>query len=328
MITLTSSMIPSRFQNLRNKRVVVLGASGFIGSHLVDSLLSYGCHVTAVARKLPGMISIASQSHPLLNYCSANLCDRNVLDSIFNDIDIVVHLASGTLPKSSNDSPESDVQINLLGSLNVLESAVKNKVSKVVFLSSGGTVYGNPVCTPIDETHPTNPICSYGINKLAIEKYCFLYQQLYGLDTIILRLANPYGERQRLDLGQGVVPAFLGRALRNQPLEIWGDGSTIRDFLYISDVVDAISLACLYKANGSQNLFNIGSGKGVSLNELIFLIEKVVDKKLDIVYKSSRSFDVPSNILSISKAQEHLAWCPQVSNEDGLKRFFNYLKSS
>ena len=216
----------------------------------------------------------------------------------------------------------------ICGSLNVLECAVKNKVSKVVFLSSGGTVYGNPVFTPIAETHPTNPICSYGINKLAIEKYCFLYQQLYGLDTVILRLANPYGERQRLDSGQGVVPVFLGRALRNQPLEIWGDGSTIRDFLYISDVIDAITSACLYEADGSQNLFNIGSGKGISLNELIFLIEKVVDKKLDIVYKSSRSFDVPSNILSISKAQEYLAWYPKVSNEDGLRRFFSYLKTS
>ena len=220
--------------------------------------------------KFPGLISLASQSHPSLNYSCADLCDRDVLDLLFKDIDIIVHLASGTLPKSSNDSPKIDVQINLLGSLNVLECAVKNKVSKVVFLSSGGTVYGNPVFTPIAETHPTNPICSYGINKLAIEKYCFLYQQLYGLDTVILRLANPYGERQRLDSGQGVVPVFLGRALRNQPLEIWGDGSTIRDFLYISDVIDAITSACLYEADGSQNLFNIGSGKGISLNELIF----------------------------------------------------------
>ena len=215
--------------------------------------------------------------------------------------------------------------INLVGGLNVINASLKAKVKKLVFISSGGTVYGTPQYIPITENHPLNPICSYGINKLGVEKYCYLYKEIYDLNVVILRLANPYGDRQRLVSSQGVVPAFLDRAISGKPLEIWGDGSTIRDFLYISDVINAILQACFY--NGSEYIFNIGSGSGVSLNDLVRAIETEFHQSLDVIYKPSRGFDVPINVLCIKRAQSLLNWSPKISIAEGLSRFRSYLGS-
>lgn len=211
-------------------QAVVVGASGFIGSHLVDTLLAEGFRVRALARHLPGLISMSAQMHPALSLQPLDMADRLGLEQALTNADVVVHLASGSLPQSSNRNPHADVGVNLIGALNLLEAARYASVPRLVVVSSGGTVYGVPQQVPIPEDHPTDPICSYGITKLAIEKYVALYRQLYGLDGIVLRVANPYGERQRLEASQGVVPVFLGRALRGEALEIWGDGSTVRDF--------------------------------------------------------------------------------------------------
>ena len=240
--------------------------------------------------------------------------------------DIVIHLASSSLPSTSNLDPQGDVEINLLGALNIFQACLENNVSRLIIVSSGGTVYGLPDSTPIKEDHSTNPICSYGVVKLAIEKYAHLYQYLHNLNTIVLRLANPYGERQRLNLTQGVIPAFLSRAINNQAVEIWGDGSTIRDFIYISDVVDAIKMACIY--NGSENTFNIGSGTGLTLNQLINIISEVQGNQLKAIYKTPRKFDVPTNVLSIEHAQKHLGWKPKVSAYDGIRKYYRYLISN
>jgi UDP-glucose 4-epimerase len=154
---------------------------------------------------------------------------------------------------------------------------------------------------------------------LAIEKYVALYRQLHGLDGLVLRLANPYGERQRLDATQGVVPVFLGKALRGEPLQIWGDGSTVRDFLYISDVVAALLATANYQ--GEERLFNVGSGEGLSLNQLVTLLEGELQRPIDVQYLPSRGFDVPTNVLSIELAQRCLRWRPQVTVAEGLLRF-------
>ena len=150
-----------------------------------------------------------------------------------------------------------------------------------------------------------------------------MYRDLSDLNSVILRLANPYGYRQRLDHGQGVVPIFLKRAITSCPLEVWGDGSVIRDFLHIYDVIEAVKLASLYE--GSEYIFNIGSGNGLSLNELISIIQNIANKKLDVIYKESRSFDVPTNVLSIKKAEEYLNWSPTISALEGLTSFYNHL---
>ena len=312
--------------SLSGQSFVVIGASGFIGSHLVDHLLINGARVAGISRGNPGLLSSFAINHPLFKLLSSNILDKAALSSAFNSVDYVIHLASSSLPKSSNDNPSADVTTNLLGSLNVLEACVTSGIKRFVFISSGGTVYGVPQFVPISEDHPTEPLCSYGITKLAIEKYIQLFRQLHGLNAIILRLANPFGERQRLTSNQGVVPVFLSHALTSLPLEIWGDGSTIRDFIYISDVVDAIIAACI--SDTRQLIFNIGSGKGTSLVELVRMIEEIHGQSLVINFKDARSFDVPSNVLSIELANQLLGWSPTVQVSDGINRLYQSLLSN
>ena len=304
-------------------QAVVTGASGFIGSHLVDGLLSAGYRVKALGRHLPGLIAPSAQTHPNLSLLSVSLADRLALQQALEGSELVFHLASGSLPQSSNRDPHADVQVNLLGTLNLLEAARLTGVKRLVMVSSGGTVYGIPKAVPIPETHPTDPICSYGITKLAMEKYVALYRQLHGLEGVVLRVANPFGPRQRLDAAQGVVPVFLGKALRHEPLQIWGDGSTVRDFLDVADVVDALLAVVRYK--GAESLFNIGSGQGLSLNQLIALLEQQLNRSLDVQYLPSRGCDVPTNVLCIDRAKEALNWAPKIPVADGLRRLCDSL---
>ena len=304
-------------------QAVVTGASGFIGSHLVDGLLAAGYRVKALGRNLPGLIGVEAQSNPNLSLFPVALADRLALQEALEGAQVVFHLASGSLPQSSNRDPQADVHVNLLGSLNLLEAARLNGVKRLIMVSSGGTVYGVPQAVPISEAHPTDPICSYGITKLAIEKYVALYRLLHGLDGLVLRVANPFGPRQRLDAAQGVVPVFLGKALRHEPLQIWGDGSTVRDFLDVSDVVAALLMAAKYQ--GDQCVFNIGSGQGLSLNQLIVLLEAQLNRSLEVEYLPSRGCDVPTNVLCIDRAKEALGWTPQISVEEGLKRLCDSL---
>ena len=310
---------------LEGSRVVVFGGTGFIGSHLIDALLSLNCSVLIAARSYPGLVSPDKLNHPSLHFQIVDITNAELVDNVLQGIDIVFHLASGSLPQSSNDSPKDDVSINLQGSLNILNSCVNNNVKKFVFLSSGGTVYGIPKHVPITENHSTEPICSYGITKLAIEKYIALYRYHHHLDCVILRLANPYGERQRLKATQGVVPVFISCALADQPLYIWGDGSVVRDFLHVSDVVQAILKSCNY--HGSEYIFNVGSGSGMSLLDLVKTIEDIHDFPLRIIFQEARTFDVPTNVLSIELAKRHLNWAPQIPATEGLTLFYRYLKS-
>jgi len=304
-------------------QAVVTGASGFIGSHLVDGLLRAGYRVKALGRQLPGLISVEAQLHPDLTLSSVPLADGLALQQTLEGSRVVFHLACGSLPQTSNRDPQADVQVNLLGSLNLLEAARLTDVKRLVMVSSGGTVYGVPREVPIPETHPTDPICSYGITKLAIEKYVALYRQLHGLEAVVLRVANPFGPRQRLDATQGVVPVFLGRALRGDPLQIWGDGTTVRDFLDVSDVVEALLMAA--RSQSDEYLFNIGSGQGLSLNQLVGLLETQLQRSLNVEYLPSRGCDVPTNVLCIERAKQALGWTPRVSVAEGLQRLCDSL---
>jgi UDP-glucose 4-epimerase len=304
-------------------QAVVFGASGFIGSHLVDGLLQHGYRVKALARHLPGLIGTTAQAHSDLSLIPMDMADGLATQEAFAGADVVFHLASGSLPQSSNRDPQADVQVNLIGALKMLEAARQAQVKRLVMVSSGGTVYGDPQQVPINEEHPTDPTCSYGICKLAIEKYVALYRQLHGLDGVVLRVANPYGERQRLDATQGVVPVFLGKALRGEPLQIWGDGTIVRDFLYVSDVVDALLAAASCK--GEEYVFNVGSGEGLSLNQLVTLLEVELQHSIAVEYLPSRSFDVATNVLCIDRAKRCLGWIPQVPVAEGLHRLCSSL---
>jgi UDP-glucose 4-epimerase len=181
-----------------------------------------------------------------------------------------------------------------------------------------------PRVTPIRESHPTDPISSYGIHKLAIEKYLHMNHALYGLDYRVLRVANAYGERQRTDKAQGAVAAFLERALRGEPIQIWGDGSVVRDYVYAGDIAHAFLQVVQYQ--GQERVFNIGSGQGVSLNELVDAIATVIGRRPGVEYTPGRQFDVPINVLDISRAQQHLGWQPRTRLIDGLRRTYEWMR--
>jgi UDP-glucose 4-epimerase len=240
--------------------------------------------------------------------------------------EVVFHLVSTTLPNTSNLDPAFDVETNVIGSIRLLEHALRAGVKRVIFVSSGGTVYGIPALLPIPEEHPTFPICSYGITKLTVEKYLYLYRHLHGLDSVVLRIANPYGERQRTQGSQGAVAVFLGKALRGEPIEIWGDGSVVRDYIHISDVVRALLAAMVY--TGHHRLFNIGSGSGSSLNEVIAAIEAATNVTPIRRYLDARPFDVPKSVLSIERAVSELDWRPTVSLPAGVALTANWLRAS
>jgi len=201
---------------------------------------------------------------------------------------------------------------------------VEQKIPKIIFISSGGTVYGNPMYLPIDEKHPTDPLVSYGITKLAIEKYLQLYSHLYGIRAITLRVANPYGERQRIETAQGAIGVFLHHALKGLPVEIWGDGSITRDYIHVSDVAEAFVRAVEY--SDAKSCFNISSGAGTSLNELIGMLENVLGKRVEIRYLPGRPFDVPVSILSNDLARDELEWAPSISMRDGIARTADWMK--
>ena len=235
-----------------------------------------------------------------------------------------MHLISTTLPKGSNDTPIYDVQSNVVSTLQMLDAMVRAKVSRIVFISSGGTVYGAPRYLPIDEEHPTHPLVSYGVTKLMIEKYLHIYQNVHGIRPVVLRVANPYGERQRIETAQGAVGVFAHRALRGQSIEIWGDGSVTRDYIHVQDVADAFAQALVYE--GDRTCFNISAGVGASLNELVVMLGEVLGQSLDVRYLPGRPFDVKVNVLSNALAHQELGWVPRIGMREGLERTVEWMR--
>lgn len=297
-------------------RYLVMGGTGFIGSHLVDELADCSEPVRVLSRGLTTQAQWPRQ--PGVEFVAADFSGAAGVEAAVRGCEVVFHLVSTTLPKSSNENPLFDLETNVGGTLGLLEAARRNGVKKIVFISSGGTVYGRPRATPIPEGHPTDPICAHGVAKLAIEKYLHLYHALHGLDYCVLRVANAYGARQRAEQAQGAVGVLLERALGGGAFEIWGDGSVIRDYVYVTDVARALVEAARYRGDGK--VFNIGTGRGTSLNELAGFVEQASGRKVQRVYRPARLFDVGENVLDVTRARAQLGWSPRVTLEDGLRR--------
>lgn len=304
-----------------NKKILVLGGTGYIGSHLIDALLDEGYSVKVFDRKNTKFVGQNTKTN--LEVIQGDITSDRDLSDVLSECDVCFHLISTVVPNTSNLNPIFDIETNLIGSLRLLDCVVKSKIKKFVFLSSGGTVYGKALKLPIGEDHPTNPLCAYGITKLAIEKYLFLYQQLYGLNYVVLRLSNPYGGRQPTQSTQGAIAVFLGKVLRNEMIEVWGDGSIIRDYVHITDVVRA--MLCSIKYEGPSCILNIGSGHGRSLNEILEEIEFVTGLSLKRTYSIQRLFDVKACVLDINRARKILDWNPIVDFQDGLKAWWEQL---
>jgi Nucleoside-diphosphate-sugar epimerases len=305
-------------------KALVIGGNGFIGTSLVDLLLQRGISVRVFDR-YPSRFTepLSDVEYQLGDFGNAGEMCQAVAGA-----DCVFHLAYTTLPETSNEDPVYDVRSNVIDTIQLIQQCCESGVSKFVFVSSGGTVYGIPQSVPIKEDHPTEPICSYGITKLTIEKYLNLFRRTHGLDYSIARIANPYGERQNPNAKQGAIGVFLGKIAKGEPVTIYGDGKVVRDFLYISDASDALLACAEYKpTDDGTRCFNIGSGEGCSLNQLVDTIKRVVDVKVDVTHIPARVVDVESNVLDISLAKTVLGWKPEVDLESGLARSWKWIKS-
>lgn len=303
-------------------RFCVIGGSGFIGRNLVTSLMMHPARraIRAVVNKFPTDLF---NNLPSVEVRTARLEDASSLAQAIEGSDVVYHLASGTIPSTSNADMRRDIEVNLSGSLNLLDACLQAGVQRIVYISSGGTVYGRLNQVPVPESHPTFPICSYGIVKLAVERYLHLYNALYSLDYTVLRLSNPYGQFQSSNGLQGAVPVFISKLLRREPIEIWGDGSVVRDFLHVDDVVRALHLAA-QMPKGECGIYNVGSGRGTSLNELLEMLARVSDLPIATVYSPGRNYDVPRSVLDVSKIRADLGWQPQLNLEEGLRKTFDW----
>jgi UDP-glucose 4-epimerase len=305
-------------------RCLVLGGGGFLGGHLVEALQTEGFKVRVFDR-VPRRAT-AARIDPETDWYEGDFGNRGDVDASLKECDVAFHLVATTLPRSSNEDPVHDLESNLVPTVRFLEAAVERGVKKVVFASSGGTVYGIPQTVPIAENHPTRPLCSYGIHKLAIEQYLHLYHTLYGLRYCVLRLANPFGERQRSDASQGAVAVFLDQALRGDKITVWGDGCAVRDYVYVGDVARAFCLAATHES--AAGVFNVGSGEGHSVNDLLAAIERLLGRDVPRRYTQGRAFDVPVNVLDVGLADRGLGWRPRLTFQEGLERTLRWLQAS
>jgi UDP-glucose 4-epimerase len=301
-------------------KVLVLGGNGFIGSHIVDGLISAGHRVRVFDRG-------SELYRPPLAGVEYHLGDFGDAESVATAVagmDIVYHLASSTVPSTSNLDPVADIQSNLVHSVQLLQTMVEKDVSRIVFLSSGGTVYGIPDVSPIPETYRLRPICSYGVVKVAIENYLFMFQSLHKIRPVVLRASNPYGERQGHVGVQGVIGTFLQKIRAGEQIEVWGDGSVVRDFIHVSDLAD---LCVRVGVSGYCGILNAGSGEGYSIRDVIDVLARATDRKLDPVYKQGRAYDVPKVVLDVSKAYREFNWKPEIELLQGVRNTSKWMSS-
>jgi UDP-glucose 4-epimerase len=308
---------------LEGKNCLVLGAGGFLGKALCEGLCENGARVIGLVRRSPPMLC----PNLPISWISGDLADQSALLRVVRGQDFVFHLAYDSIPETSNRNPTDDLLHNVAPTLGLLDLCCAEGVGKVIFPSSGGTVYGITQCDSVtNENAPANPISAYGITKLTIEKYLALYKHLHNLDFHVLRISNSYGPGQSPYKRQGLVATILHRALTGQPIEIWGDGEIVRDYLHIRDVVRAFVTASQYK--GDFRVMNVGSGVGLSVNRVVNDIEHTLgDTNISRRYEPSRMADVPRNVLDIALIRRETGWRPEVPWTGGLLETASWMRA-
>ncbi|MCX7879161.1 MAG: NAD-dependent epimerase/dehydratase family protein [Ignavibacteria bacterium] len=304
-------------------KILVTGGAGFIGSHIVDAYINLGYDVTIVDN-----LSTGSQKN--LN-SKARFIKMDINDSIIEELicdekfDIINHHAAQIDVRISVENPFFDAQTNILASLRIYESAKKSNVKKIIFASSGGTVYGEQIYFPADENHPLLPCSPYGISKLANEKYLFYYKTIHNLDYVALRYSNVYGPRQNPYGEAGVVAIFTKKFLIGEQPIINGDGFNTRDYVYISDVVRANVLALKENVNGS---FNIGTGKEHDVNYIFQKLKEITGSNLPKIHGPAKPGEQRRNSLSYEKFYLATGWKPEIDFDEGLKKTVEFFKNN
>jgi UDP-glucose 4-epimerase len=304
---------------MKKKAVLLLGGGGFLGSALVKGLHE--------KRRPVHILSLHAQ--PLafsdVSIHEGKIDDVAFLQKLLPDCDTVVHLASATTPGRSAHRPLLEATENIEPTLRLLEVLEAYDMHKIIFVSSGGTLYGNPTTIPVNEDYPLSPISYHGAGKWAIEAFFRVYATRPDRNLIILRPSNLYGPGQALREGFGVVRTMLEHLRSDTVMEIWGEGETVRDFLYIEDMVEACLL--LFELRGVSGIYNVGSGLGTSLNQVRELVEKVCGRRLRVLHRPERRGDVRKVILDCSRLRGLLGWQPKVSLEEGIRLTWQWLQT-
>ncbi len=300
-------------------KYLVTGGAGFIASHIVDKLIEMGNEVVVVDDFSTGK---RANLNPKAKLYEIDICDPN-LEAVFQSEkpDYVNHHAGQISVVRSVREPEFDVKVNIIGSLNVLQQSLKYKVKKIVFSSTGGAIYGEPEYLPVDEDHPTRPLCPYAIDKLAFEQYLYMYGVVYDLNYTILRYSNVYGPRQDPHGEAGVVAIFTQKIVDGIQPTIFGDGTATRDYIYIDDVVSANMLAF---ERGDRGIYNISTGIETDVNTVFALLKSEFGFEKDAIYGDRRPGELQRIALSYKKANDELGWSPKVTFQEGIKRTVKY----
>jgi len=309
-------------------RIVVFGADGFIGRNLVYELANNKKYEIIAFDRFGGYKN--GENHPFESISNVKIVpgdffNRSDVYSVLKENDTVFHLVSSTTPAASNADPFIDIDTNIRSSVELFEICVERKIKKVVYPSSGGTVYGDSESDKISEMTPAQPRSPYGIGKLTIEGYLRYFKFTHNLDYIVYRIANPYGEGQNIYGKQGVIPIFMHKFVVNEPITVFGDGEMVRDYIYISDLIYAIANTFNLKNRYSE--YNLGSGYGKSVNEIIGAIESVVGKQIEKQYLETPSTYVEKSVLDNTRFINEFSIQPMVSLEEGIRKTWEYVKS-
>jgi UDP-glucose 4-epimerase len=298
-------------------KVVVFGGCGFIGSHMVEKLVEKG-HEVRVFDRLNASVENISSVVNKIDLFYGDFSDEAAVKEAVTGFEVIYHLISTTFPGSTIKSGIYDVRSNLIPTINLLETAINKGTKHIIYLSSGGTVYGHSGdIMPIKESFRTEPSALYGLSKLTIENYIKLYCTGNGTKYTIMRVSNVYGPRQNIYGIQGLIAVAIGNLIYKRPQIIWGSNEIYRDYIYIDDLIRAM-YRCIESGKTNQ-IFNVGSGKGYSISSVLETLEKASGRKMTIITKEKRAVDVPYNVLCIDKIKKELAWKPEITLDDGAK---------
>ncbi len=303
-------------------RCLVVGGNGFIGSHLVDHLAAAGHRVRVLDRFSAGAVYYAAQN---VDRVVGDFMNVSAVEESLVGVDLVFHMLSTTTPATAQFDPLVDIRTNLTATVELMQASVRAGVRRVFFSSTGGAIYGNTRVARIGESHPTSPISPYAIGKLAAEGFFRYFSVEHGLTSTVLRISNPYGPRQHPLRPQGVIPIFLERILRGQPLTVFGDGSMVRDYIYVEDL--AAMIAHIANKTPKHDLYNIGSGAGSSVLDIISTIRDVTGVSVEVEYMPKPATFVDNVVLDGTRYAEEFDCVPTTSLEKGIRRTWNHLRS-
>ncbi|MBN2733772.1 MAG: NAD-dependent epimerase/dehydratase family protein [Methanomicrobiaceae archaeon] len=304
-------------------KCIIFGGNGFIGSHLAEKLLRQGYEVKIFGSFRNGTSNLSDCINDV-EIIKGDYLNSHDVSSALKDVDILFHYISNTNNATKPLNPVFEIETNIIGSVRLLQAALDNYVEKIIYPSSGGTIYGETNGKPVSEDEPKNPVSPYAISKFTIERYLEYFHRNYGMKYSVIRYSNPFGERQNPHGNQGVIPVFLNKILHGESPVIFGDGTAVRDYIYIDDAIDA-TLAVL-ESKTKETIFNVGSGDGYSLNQLINIMSEITGRNISPVYTDDSGNNISKIVLDISRISNATGWTPKVSIHDGILKTWNWLK--